>query len=145
MTTEKIAENIKNFVSNLGYLSLDMSINKRKDFYEISFAIFKKDGITVDDCEKVTLSVRDFLTMMINEDFSLDVSSPGAERVLKNIDEVEIFKDRRAKVILKDGNTILGVLKGIDEKKETLTLINPDDGKLIQINVFDIAKCKLAL
>ncbi|HOW02602.1 MAG: hypothetical protein PHQ76_00410 [Caldisericia bacterium] len=145
MTTEKIAENIKNFVSNLGYLSLDMSINKRKDFYEISFAIFKKDGITVDDCEKVTLSVRDFLTMMINEDFSLDVSSPGAERVLKNIDEVEIFKDRRAKVILKDGNTILGVLKGIDEKKETLTLINPDDSKLIQINVFDIAKCKLAL
>lgn len=145
MTTEKIAENIKNFVSNLGYLSLDMSINKRKDFYDISFAIFKKDGITVDDCEKVTLSVRDFLTMMINEDFSLDVSSPGAERVLKNIDEVEIFKDRRAKVILKDGNTILGVLKGIDEKKETLTLINPDDGKLIQINVFDIAKCKLAL
>ena len=145
MTTEKIAENIKNFVSNLGYLSLDMSINKRKDFYEISFAIFKKDGITVDDCEKVTLSVRDFLTMMINEDFSLDVSSPGAERVLKNIDEVEIFKDRRAKVILKDGNTILGVLKGIDEKKETLTLTNPDDGKLIRINVFDIAKCKLAL
>lgn len=145
MTTEKIAENIKNFVSNLGYLSLDMSINKRKDFYDISFAIFKKDGITVDDCEKVTLSVRDFLTMMINEDFSLDVSSPGAERVLKNIDEVEIFKDRRAKVILKDGNTILGVLKGIDEKKETLTLINPDDSKLIQINVFDIAKCKLAL
>jgi len=145
MTTEKIAENIKNFVSNLGYLSLDMSINKIKDFYEISFAIFKKDGITVDDCEKVTLSVRDFLTMMINEDFSLDVSSPGAERVLKNIDEVEIFKDRRAKVILKDGNTILGVLKGIDEKKETLTLINPDDSKLIQINVFDIAKCKLAL
>lgn len=145
MTTEKIAENIKNFVSNLGYLSLDMSINKRKDFYEISFAIFKKDGITVDDCEKVTLSVRDFLTMMINEDFSLDVSSPGAERVLKNIDEVEIFKDRRAKVILKDGNTILGVLKGIDEKKETLTLINPDDSKLIKINVFDIAKCKLAL
>ena len=145
MTTEKIAENIKNFVSNLGYLSLDMSINKRKDFYEISFAIFKKDGITVDDCEKVTLSVRDFLTMMINEDFSLDVSSPGAERVLKNIDEVEIFKDRRAKVILKDGNTILGVLKGIDEKKATLTLINPDDSKLIQIHVFDIATCKLAL
>ena len=145
MTTEKIAENIKNFVSNLGYLSLDMSINKRKDFYDISFAIFKKDGITVDDCEKVTLSVRDFLTMMINEDFSLDVSSPGAERVLKNIDEVEIFKDRRAKVILKDGNTILGVLKGIDEKKETLTLINRDDSKLIQINVFDIAMCKLAL
>ena len=145
MTTEKISENIRNFVSNLGYLSLDISVNKRKDFYEISFSIFKKDGVTVDDCEKVTLSVRDFLSMMINEDFSLDVSSPGAERVLKTMDEVEIFKDRRAKVILKDGNTILGVLKGIDEKKETLTLINPDDSKLIQINVFDIAKCKLAL
>jgi len=145
MTTEKISENIRNFVSNLGYLSLDISVNKRKDFYEISFSIFKKDGVTVDDCEKVTLSVRDFLSMMINEDFSLDVSSPGAERVLKTMDEVEIFKDRKAKVVLKDGSTLLGILKGTDEKKETLIIKNLDNNEILQINVFDIAKCKLSL
>jgi ribosome maturation factor RimP len=145
MTTEKIAENINNFVSNLGYLSLDIFINKRKDFYEISFAIFKKDGITVDDCEKVTLSVKDFLTVMLDEDFSLDVSSPGAERVLKSMDEVNIFKDRKARVVLKDGTTLLGILKGLDEKKETLMLKNSDNDELRRINVFDVAKCKLAL
>lgn len=145
MTTEKIAENIKNFVSNLGYLSLDISINKRKDFYEISFAIFKKDGVTVDDCEKVTLSVKDFLTVMLDEDFTLDVSSPGAERVLKSMDEVNIFKGRKARVVLKDGTTLLGILKGLDEKKETLMLKNSDNDELRRINVFDVAKCKLAL
>jgi len=83
--------------------------------------------------------------VMLDEDFSLDVSSPGAERVLKSMDEVNIFKDRKARVVLKDGTTLLGILKGLDEKKETLMLKNSDNDELRRINVFDVAKCKLAL
>lgn len=145
MTVTQIAEDIKNFVLNLGYIALDIVVSKRKDFYKISFAIFKKNDVTVEDCEKVTLFVKDFLMMMLGEDFSLDVSSPGAERVLKNIEEFDIFAGRKAKVILKSGNVLSGILKGTDENKKVLFLEDYNNGEILPINIYDIAKCKLAL
>lgn len=145
MIVREIINSIKDFVTNLGYLPLDVMVIKRKDSYEISFAIFKKGGVTIKDCEKVTLFTRDFLMMMLGKDFSIDVSSPGAERVLKDIEEFNIFVDNKAKVVLKDGEVFTGLLKGTTDDKNVLLLEHLDNTELVRIKVSDIAKCKLTI
>lgn len=145
MVVSEIVENIRNYVTNLNYIPLDIVVVNKKDHYDISFAIFKKGGVTVGDCEKVTLFTRDFLIAMIGEDFSLSVSSPGAERVLKELDEFDIFYDNKAKITLKDGKTHTGILKGTENEKSNLLFENSENNELERIKISDIAKCRLVL
>ncbi|MCS7299156.1 MAG: hypothetical protein RMJ37_04225 [Spirochaetia bacterium] len=91
-------------LSDMGYHLLNMEL-KRGKVLTLEIEIFSKDkNISLKDCEKVSnvvsrvLDVEDPIPLRYN----LVVSSPGANRVLKNTREYEMFAGRDVEVKVKN-------------------------------------------
>lgn len=91
--------------------------------YFLRIFIDKPDGIDLNDCEKVNNEITDLLDEadIIKEQYFLEVSSPGIERVLKKDKHLEqnIETEVEVKLFQKDSNgkkNYIGTLKKFDEK-----------------------------
>ena len=91
--------------------------------------IDKKDGIDLNDCEKVNNEINDLLdgADYIKEQYFLEVSSPGIERILRKDKHLKenIGKEITIKLFKKDerGNKeYQGILEQFDE--DTIKLVN---------------------
>ncbi len=91
-----------------------------------------EDSVSVDDCAKVS---RDLSAALDVEDvvpiaYTLEVSSPGLDRPLRNAADYERFAGRRAKLVMReavDGQTYFkGRLGGIDGRR---VIIDTDQGR----------------
>lgn len=78
------------------------------------------NGITLSDCIRISRHVENGLDRE-KEDFSIEVSSPGATAPIKNIRQYVKNIDKRLAVTLKDGEKIEGILSHADREKITLT------------------------
>ncbi|MDE5769950.1 MAG: ribosome maturation factor RimP, partial [Oscillospiraceae bacterium] len=81
-TEQKIYDLVFPVVSSLGYLIWDVRFEKKGADWELTVFIDKEtDGITIDDCEKVTTPVNDLLDEHdpIPQSYRLSISSPGLE------------------------------------------------------------------
>lgn len=84
---DKCNEHIVPIIENLGYDVLEVEYAKKVDGMNLTFFIDKKDGITLDDCEKVNNAITDILDKInVSDDapYILNVSSAGLDRPIKN-------------------------------------------------------------
>lgn len=146
---EIIMKELRKVVEPLSINVVELFIKENKKGLTINVVITKEDGVTIDDCEKVTRLLNDRLSILDElevSNYRLQVSSPGLFRVFKSEDEYNIFKSRAVKIILKeplgrDDKTIHeGILKGIEDD---LVKIEEVDGNLTEIPVNKIGKTKL--
>ena len=131
-------------VNELGYELYDVEYAKEGKDYYLRIFIDKPDGIDLNDCEKVSDGINEILDEAdyIKEQYFLEVSSPGIERVLRkekhfennigNLVEVKLFKsiDKEKKII--------GNLKEFNQ--ESITIEN-QNGE-IKIDRKNIAQVK---
>src|SRR5262245_10186285 len=91
-----------------------------------------EESVSVDDCARVS---RDLSALLDVEDvvptaYTLEVSSPGLDRPLRDAGDYRRFAGRRAKIVMRepvDGQSFFkGRLGGVDE---TDVLIDGDDGR----------------
>lgn len=82
---EKIENLIEEKVQSLGYELYDVEYVKEGKDYYLRVYIDKDTGISLEDCELVSNNITDMLDKedYIKEQYFLEVSSPGIERVLK--------------------------------------------------------------
>lgn len=118
---EKIESLLEGKIKELGYSLYDVEYVKEGKDYYLRIYIDNKNGITLDDCELVSNAITDILDEedYIKEQYFLEVSSPGVERVLKkdkhlenNIGakiQVKLFKPYEGK------KQYVGILKNFDE------------------------------
>ncbi len=118
---EKIENLVKPIIENLGYNLFDVIYVKEAKDYYLRIFIDSKNGISIDDCEKVSNAINDILDEKdyIKEQYYLEVSSAGLERVLRkeehlqanigNEIEVKLFKN------LEKSKVYQGVLEKFDE------------------------------
>ncbi|MDP3487338.1 MAG: ribosome maturation factor RimP [Bacillota bacterium] len=61
-------------------------------------------GISLDDCETVARALDELLeaTPELNNAYTLEVSSPGLDRVLKRIEEYDIFRGRSVSIKIRE-------------------------------------------
>ena len=92
--------------------------------YFLRIYIDKEDGIDLNDCEKVNNEITDILdeANYIKEQYFLEVSSPGIERVLRKDKHLKQNIGKKVEISLfkKDENknkNYIGILKGYDEEK----------------------------
>ena len=85
----KIEEKVENLVEpkfqELGYTLYDVEYVKEGKDYYLRIYIDKDTGISLEDCELVSNNLNEILDQAdyIKEQYFLEVSSPGIERVLK--------------------------------------------------------------
>ena len=107
----KVTVLLEDIIKNLGYDLYDVYYVKEGPDYFLRIVIDNEEGINLDDCEKVNNAINDVLDEAdyIKDQYFLEVSSPGLERVLR--------KDKHFQSQI--GNEIiLKLFKAIDKQKE---------------------------
>ncbi len=141
---EKVEELITNTIQNLGYELYDVEYVKEARDYYLRVYIDNEKGITLDDCELVSNNITDLLDKedYIKEQYFLEVSSPGVERVLRRDKHLEgnIGKNVQIKLFkpLNGKKQYVGTLKKYNENSLTIEIENQD----INIPRQDIAQTK---
>ena len=137
---ERVEELIKDKIENIGYSLYDVEYAKEGPNYYLRIFIDSTKGIDLDDCEKVSNEINEKLDEAdyIKEQYFLEVSSPGVERILRKDRHLEqnIGKQVEAKLFKKDENgskNYIGELKEFDE--ETVTI---DEVKIERKNISQI-------
>ena len=82
---EKVEKLIKKKVEDIGYELYDVLYLKEGKNYTLRIVIDNQKGISLEDCEKVNNEITDILDEAdyIKEQYFLEVSSPGIERLLR--------------------------------------------------------------
>ena len=140
---ERIENLIKSKIENLGYELYDVEYVKEGKDYFLRIFIDKQDGIDLNDCEKVNNEINDILDTAdyIKQQYFLEVSSPGIERILRKNKHLQdnIGKEIVVKLFKQIDNKkeIEGILKEYNEEQ---IIIN--NGQDLQIARKDIAQIK---
>jgi ribosome maturation factor RimP len=76
-----------------------------------------------------------------------EVSSPGAERIFKSIDDYKLFVMRKVQLTLKSGEVLQLRYKGLDEASNQPVFIQGIAGaeKEFVVPLVEIGKCRLVL
>lgn len=83
---ERVESLLKPIIENIGYKLYDVEYAKEAKNYFLRIFIDKDNGsIDLEDCEKVNNAITDILDEAdyIKEQYFLEVSSPGVERVIR--------------------------------------------------------------
>jgi ribosome maturation factor RimP len=139
-------------VNALGCELLDLKIIRSRGNSRVNVVIAGREpeqGIGIEDCEKVHRALRARLEALTGmDDFSMEVASPGTERVITNAAELPLFAERAARFWdTRSSAWVSGVIKGVTEENVS---IRPLDGAeesseraLTTLPLGAIAKAKL--
>ena len=121
---EKVTKLVEPIIENLGYELYDVEYAKEGKNYFLRIFIDNEKGIDLNDCEKVNDAVNNVLDKenYIKEQYFLEISSPGIERVLRKDKHLEknIGEEISVKLFKKDENgkkEYLGKLKDFNKEK----------------------------
>ncbi len=83
-------QKINPIITELGYEVVEVEYAKMSNGMNLTFFIDSPNGITIDDCEKVNDAITDVLDEINptnDESYTLNVSSPGLDRPIKNYND----------------------------------------------------------
>ena len=155
---ERVESLIKEKIEKIGYELYDVEYNKEGKNYFLRIFIDSKNGIDLDDCEKVNNEISEILdeANYIKEQYFLEVSSPGVERRLRKNKHFEASIGKEVDINLyspitlkqdeinekkKKNNTtknISGILKSFDENNITLEIESNEEIKIERKNISNI-------
>jgi ribosome maturation factor RimP len=106
---ESVRELVEPLVRGMGYALVELAVGRRTGTTVVSVVIYRGEGVGIDQCADVSrLLLPRLETMEGIPGVSLEVSSPGIERVLKSPAEYTVFAGRGIRLL-------------IDEEKEWRT------------------------
>ena len=130
---EKVEKLIEPIIEKIGYELYDVEYAEEGKNFFLRIFIDNEKGIDLSDCEKVNDAITEILDDVdyIKEQYFLEVSSPGVERVLRKDKHLEknIGQEINVKLFKKDENgkkEYTGILKGFDEKNIKIEEINKE-------------------
>ena len=121
----KLSTAISDFVSGLDYQAWGVRWHQQGRSRHLQVFIDHENGISVDDCARVSRSLSVWLDVEGPElgSYVLEVSSPGADRLLLNTGHFQLYKGEKATFRLH---------KGVAGRKNiTATIINSDSEQVI--------------
>lgn len=118
-------------VDQLGYELYHIEFVKESDEYFLRVYIDKEQGISLQDCEKVSRSISDILDAEdpIDDPYYLEVSSPGIERILYNDKHLEKSMDK---------DIIIKLIKKFNGSKQYEGKLRRFDSKYVVIESNDL-------
>ena len=140
----KVSSLIEPIIENIGYSLYDLLyVKEGKDFY-LRVVIDKPEGIDINDCEKVNDAINDILDEAdyIKDQYFLEVSSPGLERILRKDKhfEKQIGNEISLKLFkpINKQKELIGILEEYNENELTIKV----EDETLKINLKDIAIAK---
>jgi ribosome maturation factor RimP len=142
---ESLLELLEPAIAAMGFELADLDANfGRRGLLRLY--IDRPEGITVDDCQRVSEQVGALLDVEdpLPGSYVLEVSSPGFDRRLRTLAHFERFNGEPAKVELKDARdgrrNLMGKLAGVEGGDVLLEV----EGQVWRLPLNDIAVARLA-
>ncbi len=133
----------ESIIEALGFKLVDLNISQKKGTKEIKLVISGENGVGIDDCTVVHKTLLPRLEALLDtQDTTMEVSSPGINRVLKRSTELYAFVGDE--VAIWDSSITewrTGLLKSINEDNILLN-VNGDE---LSIPYDNIKKAKVNL
>ena len=134
---EKVESLVKSRIEKIGYELYDVLYLKEGINYILRIVIDNENGISLEDCEKVNNEITDLLDEAdyIKEQYFLEVSSPGIERLLRKDWQLKKNIDNKVQISLfkKDENGFkeyIGILKQVED--DYLKIIQENNEYMVQ-------------
>lgn len=150
--SELVVTRVKAFAESLlpsmGLELVDIQFRPEGHGWVLRLFIDRPEGVSLDDCSRVSREVGDFLDVedLIIHAYHLEVSSPGLERVLRDIDDVRRQIGKKAKIKLREDvagqRVLIGQITGVDGQTVGLVL---EDGMECRVAWDQIRKARLSL
>ena len=146
MLRDQLIELLEPVVSRLGYELWELEYGARPGGGLLRIYIDSPEGISVDDCERVSRAVSEELDAAdpISTEYTLEVSSPGLDRVLRTQQHFERFAGEQVKLemtqALNGRKRFAGRLADVQSGQITLEV----DGVAVQLPIAGIHKARIA-
>lgn len=145
-TEQEIEKIIQPIIEKLNYSLYDVEYVKEGSDWYLRVYIDNKNGINLDDCEKVSNELSILLDKddPINSTYFLEVSSCGVERHLRNKQHYEMAIDKKVQIklfkpIYKKKEIVGKLVKVVNDK----IYIEEIDNKEMEIELINIASAKI--
>ncbi len=119
-TEQKVEALLRMTVEGMGCEIWGVEFLSQGRHSKLRLYIDKTDGVSIDDCEKVSRQVSDVLDVenMFTKGYTLEVSSPGMDRILFNAEQYESHVgetvDVRLNFPLEGKKRVVGLLAGVE-------------------------------
>jgi len=139
---EKIAEPV---VESHGMELVDVEFIREPTGWVLRLYVDKEGGVNLDDCSLISREVGTVIEVeeLIEQHYSLEVSSPGLTRRIKKLSDFDRFKGKFVKLkcyeAVDGSKKMVGKLLGIDGDN----VILEKDAKELKISYKNIAKANL--
>ncbi|MGM9891796.1 ribosome maturation factor RimP [Limosilactobacillus sp.] len=151
--TETVADLVTPILDEHGFYLYDIEFVKEGKSWYLRVYIDKEGGITLEDCATVSDQLSEALDNVdpdpIPQAYFLDVSSPGAERPLKNEADYQRALNHYIHVSLYqqvEGRKVYeGTLTQLSDKELTLDYLDKTRHRQVVISRDKVAKARLAI
>ena len=133
-------------VESMGYELVGVEFTGGSSHGTLRVYIDREDGVDIEDCASISRQLSAILDVEepIQQNYDLEVSSPGLDRPIFKLADFERFTGEAAKIKMSVGvegrRNFKGVLQGVVESK----LIEIEvDGEIYQLPLADIGKANL--
>ncbi len=154
MSADRIIREIEGFArpiaEEMGLELVEVQFRQESGWVLRIFIDREQGGVNVDDCAAVSRQVSVFLEAedLISHAYTLEVSSPGAERPLKRMEEFVRFMNRRVRIKVHEPingeYAFLGTLTAADIEQKQIVL-DVDNAGLMTFDLDAVAKARLSL
>jgi ribosome maturation factor RimP len=136
-----LKESIENILSDCGVTLYDMEMTTESERKIFRIYITCKGGVSLDKCAEVTNILSPILDLEppVADAYTLEVSSPGIERALKNFHHYECSVGEMVKIKLINTDKIIGTLEEVNEKE---IVVLEEDGQKTTIPFDEITKAR---
>lgn len=128
-------------LDELGYVLVDISERFARSDYLVSIVVWKNGGIGIEDCVKITKRLHPMLEQdsEIPDYVRLEVSSPGIDRKLRKLDELNIFISMEVTLHLANKTHLTGKSKGTKDEKAIIDV----DGNVMAVPLSEVTSARL--
>ena len=147
LSAENIKEIAENVINNSGYFLIDFSVRGFGKNTVIEIFIDGENYISADDCSKVSREINNRLSNLIQQqdNYRLDVSSPGVDKPLKFIQQFPKHLNKKFELSYKQQTETKKAVGRLTEVKgEVLKFLLSNNEELV-LDFNDIIKAKVII
>ena len=131
-------------LANLGYELVEIALVVSHGRKTLRVFIHRRDGVTLDGCAKVSKAVGPLLDdeELFPGRYYLEVSSPGAERKLRSVDDFRIFVGSKVRLRTR---SVEGEQRNIEGLSGDIVSVRQAGGTTVAVPLEDICGANLCL
>ena len=143
--TDRLVTQIEPTVTGLGYELLGIERSRGAASQLLRLYIDHADGITVEDCERVSRQVSDVLDaeQLVSGEYTLEISSPGLDRPLFTLEQHRRFVGAqvalRLRALVGGRRRITGVLRAVADESLQLEV----EGETLKVPFREVERSRL--